>query len=108
MRERLRRLLKDSPEKFQRRMARLPLALLPETDRATARQYQQILARRGIVCRIENASSTSPGPSSFPGEASGKVDHRPPDPHRAASPFRVRWTPHPDGLPRLGALCASG
>ena len=83
--ERLRRLLKDSPEKFQRRMAQMPLALLPETDRATAQRYQQILARKGIACRIEMADTTSPGMPVSPNEASGDTGHRPPAPNPVAS-----------------------
>ena len=50
--ERLRRLLKDDPEIFERRMARMPLVLLPDCDSATARGYQRLLAQKGILCRI--------------------------------------------------------
>ena len=50
--ERLRRLLKDSPEAFARRMARMPLTLLSDTDPGTARGYQRLLAQKGVLCRI--------------------------------------------------------
>ena len=50
--ERLRRLLKDAPEVFERRMARLPLVLLPDSDSTTARRYQRLLAQKGVLCRI--------------------------------------------------------
>jgi hypothetical protein len=65
--ERLRLLLKDSPERFRRRLNQLPLVLLAQTDRATARRYQQALAQKGIVCRIETAP-----PARSPNESSPK------------------------------------
>jgi hypothetical protein len=105
--ERLRLLLKDSPEKFQRRMARMPLVLLPDADRATARQYQQILARRGIACRIVTADTTLPGMPVSPNATAGDTDHRPPLPNPVASSFSPPVDPASGRfgeLPRMARL----
>ena len=87
--ERLRRLLKDSPEKFQRRMARLPLVLLPQTDRSTARRYQQMLARKGIACGIETFDSVLPGTPPLPSGASQSAAPRSPDVNPAVSSLSI-------------------
>lgn len=99
--ERLRLLLKDSPENFQHRMTRLPLALLPETDRATALKYQQILARKGIACRIEMVDSISPGRPVSPTAGAGDTGHRPPAPNPVASSLSPPVDPAPG---RFGEL----
>jgi len=106
--ERLRLLLKASPESFERRMARLPLTLLPETDRATARRYQQLLARKGITCRIETVNTAAPGSSSFPREASGKSDHQPPDLTPGASSLSSAVDPASGWLSELGRVVRLG
>ncbi len=64
--ERLRRLLKDAPEIFERRMARMPLVLLPDCDCATARGYQRLLAQKGILCRIVQPEAGRPEPLPSP------------------------------------------
>lgn len=106
--ERLRRLLKDSPEKFQRRMARMPLELIPETDRATAQRYQQILARKGIACRIEMADTTSPGMPVSPNEASGNDDHQPPASNSVASSLSPPLDPVSGWFPELARMVRLG
>jgi hypothetical protein len=100
--ERLRLLLKDSPENFQRRMTRMPLVLVPETDRATARQYQKILARKGIACRIEMVESTSPGIPVSPNEDAGDSVHRP----YAAIPVASSFSPPVDAASGWLGECA--
>ena len=102
--ERLRRLLKDSPEKFRRRMAQIPLALVPETDRTTARRYQQVLARKGITCRIEMTDTPLPGMPVSPNEVSGNADHQPPAPNPAAASLSPPVDPASGWFPELARM----
>lgn len=106
--ERLRRLLKDSPEKFQRRMARLPLVLLPQTDRSTAGRYQQMLAQKGIACCIETIDSVLPGTSPLPREVPGNAASRPPGVNPAASSLSPPRDPVSGGNTKLGSMARLG
>lgn len=58
--ERLRRLFKDPPDRFEQRMARMPVVLLSNTDEATAKGYQRLLAQKGIICHLEKSHGPSP------------------------------------------------
>ena len=70
---RLRGLLKDEPDVFERRMARLPLVLLADSDSATARRYQQLLAQKGILCRIVTLDAGRTEPQAAPAGNEGTV-----------------------------------
>ncbi len=71
--ERLRRLLKDAPDVFERRLARLPLVLLPDSDSTTARRYQRLLAQKGVLCRIVTLDAGQTGARPAPATGEGSV-----------------------------------
>jgi hypothetical protein len=71
--ERLRRLFKDSPDRFAQRMARMPVVLLSDTDEATAKGYQRLLSQKGIICHLEGCHGPSPeSPSALLKRAGGE------------------------------------
>ena len=77
--ERLRRLLKASPEAFERRLTQLPMALLSDKDSATARGYQRLLAQKGIICRIERQDANRGEHLPDPGKSAAVTERRSPN-----------------------------
>lgn len=79
--ERLRRLLKATPDAFERRLTQLPMILLSDKDPVTARGYQRLLAQKGIVCRIERQMDGRGENQPAPLKIKAGTDRRPVFPH---------------------------